>query len=109
MTAFLVVCLGPKFITAAIPCTIFVLEIIFLAVKKPYFQSGLRSALAKKVVSVIICLLFMASNFVEGDSVINSLLPLIILVILLFVVIFSWVVAVGEVKKNVKEWREKLH
>lgn len=99
------VCLGPKFVTAAIPCCIFVLEIIFLAVKKPYFQSGLRSALAKKIVSVVICLLFMVSNFVNGDSIINSLLPLIILVILLVIVVFSWVVAVGEVKKNIKEWK----
>jgi len=90
----LIVSLGPSLVSILIPILLFILEIIFLAVKKPYIQQGGKSAIVRKLVIVAIFLLFLAADFVSIDSTINAVLPICILLLLLAVVIYASVIAV---------------
>ena len=107
LTPFLIVSVGPTFLSALIPCALFFLELLFICVKKPYIEKvGICGPILKKATSIIICILFACSSFVSVESSVNMVLSICILVLLLVIVVYSCIVAGKEIYQNYKRLRE---
>ena len=102
ITAFVIVCLSPGLIASAAVCVIFISEAILLSVKKLYGLEGFKRPLFNKIITVMICLLYVGAALTSADSTINQFIPLIILALLFAVIVVAIVASVQELKDRCK-------
>ena len=71
--------------TSIILVAIFSIEAIFIAIRKPYSLGFWQRPLFNKIITAIICLLFVGASITSVNSMINELIPLGILLLLMAV------------------------
>ena len=89
LTAVLVVSLSPGFWAAGTAAVVFSVEAVFLLVTKPYILGQWKRPFFNKVLSVVICTLFIGASVTSVDSTLNQMIPLAVLLILLAVLVVA--------------------
>ena len=96
LTALLVVSLSPGFVGAGLAALIFTAEGVFILAKKPYTLGTWKRPLLNKAGAALISLLFVGASVTQADSIINQMIPLVILLILAVVLVVATIGAVSE-------------
>jgi len=100
------VCLSPGLSSIIAPCCIFLIETLFIAIKRPYTFGYWKRPLFNKIIAVVICLLFLAPVLTKADSTVNQVVPLVILVLLVVVLIIAMI---GSIYELYECWMDRSH
>ena len=95
LTTLLIVSLSPGFIGAGLAALIFTIEGVFLIAKKPYTLGTWKRPLLNKFGATVISLLFVGAAVTQADSIINQMIPILILLILAVILMVATVGAVS--------------
>lgn len=104
VTSFAVGCLSPGFIPPAFLPIIFLLEFLFIVIKRPYAFGQWKRPSVNKVLAIIICFFYLAANLTDSRSLVNQFIPLAVLLILVAVLIYSSVIAIVELREYWKSY-----
>lgn len=108
ITTAIIVCLSPSYLASGLAGVFILLEIIIIAVKQPYILKRWVRPLTNKIITLIICLLFASASFIDKSSLINCLIPVVVLGLLSIVIIYSTVATVTAIKEHCRELQERL-
>lgn len=89
LTASLIVLLSPGAVAVAASSLVVVADLIFILVKKPHLLGEWKRPMANKIVSAVICLLYLGSSLSKPTSLINQLIPAAILAANCVVLVYS--------------------
>lgn len=97
-TAGIVAFLSPGYTVAAAVSVIFLAEVFFIGIKKPYILGQWKRPLSNKLINIAIALLYSGSSLTNQTSLINILIPLVVLMLLCLTLTIGAIGAISSIK-----------
>lgn len=81
-----------------IVCAIWLTELLFILIKKPYAIGLWKRPAANKALGIVICVLYAGASLTDPKSVINTYIPLAVLGVLMITLTYSSITVVKDIK-----------
>lgn len=92
------ICLGAGMVSVTIVCAIWLIELLFILIKKPYTIGLWKRPVANKALGIVICVLYAGASLTDPKSAINTYIPLVVLGVLMITLTYSSITVVKDIK-----------
>ncbi len=85
-------------ISVTIVCGIWLIELLFILIKKPYAIGLWKRPAANKALGIVICVLYAGASLTGPKSEMNTYIPLAVLGVLMVTLTYSSITVVKDIK-----------